>query len=61
MTKVSYNVISGINKTVFTGIKSYPKAVIMAANVKGQVVTVYTPVELKDEYPLPKHRLVATA
>ena len=59
MTKLSYNVINGTNNTVFTGIKTYPQAVAKATEVRGQVVSVYTPTELKEEYPLPKDRLVA--
>lgn len=58
MTRVSYNVTSGINRTIYTDIKSYPEAAVLAANVKGKVTTVYTPVEIKDETRA-KDRLVA--
>lgn len=58
MTKVSYNVTNGTNSTVYTGIKSYPQAAAMAANVHGTVTTVYTPVEIKDETRA-KDRLLA--
>ena len=59
MTKVSYNVVDKRNNVIESGMTSYPQAAIKAANSKGQVVTVYTSVEIKDEYPMPKHRLVA--
>ena len=58
MTRVSYNVTSGMNNTTYTGIKSYPQAAAMAASVGGKVTTVYTPVEIKDETRA-KDRLVA--
>ena len=59
MTRVSYNIISSVgNTTLYTGIKSYPQAAITAANVGGKVVTIYTPVEIKDETRV-KNRLVA--
>lgn len=60
MTRVSYNVISAVgNTTLYTGIKSYPQAAVMAANVRGNVVTVYTPTEIKETYKLPEDRLTA--
>jgi hypothetical protein len=61
MTRVSYNVISNIgNTTLYTGIKSYPQAASTAASVGGQVVTIYTPIEIKDETRA-KDRLIARA
>lgn len=61
MTRVSYNVISNIgNRTLYIGIKSYPQAASAAASVGGQVVTIYTPVEIKDETRA-KDRLLARA
>lgn len=59
MTRVSYNIISTTGSTtLYTGLKSYPQAAITAANVGGKVVTIYTPVEIKDETRA-KDRLVA--
>ena len=59
MTRVSYNIISSVgNTTLYTGIKSYPQAAVTAVNVGGKVVTIYTPVEIKDETRV-KNRLVA--
>ena len=61
MTRVSYNVISNMgNAVLYTGIKSYPQAASTAASVGGQVVTIYTPIEIKDETRA-KDRLVARA
>ena len=61
MTKLSYNIYCfSNNRIIARDFTTLPRARQAAEEIGNcEVQPVYTHVEIKDEYPLPKHRLIA--